>query len=251
VPLIFGELKESLPKANISTAKSAIVVTDDEILNLEIALMVRKINPKSHLGIRTSNQRLSEHISQLLPEAQVLGTYAVAAEVFAAAAFGEKVIDLFRWGERTILVTEYQIEAGDTLNGYILSEVSYGYGVVAILHQKPPNASTLMPSEDIRLTSGERLVVLASVEALQRIEQGTMELGAKRWRIRVEKAFSKDAHFEGANALARISGCSLSQARDLMNHLPGVLPMALYQHQAQRLVRELKKMLIEANFIDL
>jgi voltage-gated potassium channel Kch len=249
IPLLAGNLKESLSKANLATAKSVVIVTDDEILNLEIALTARGMNPECHLVIRTFSQRLSEHLSQLLPDAQVLDTQAVVAEVFAAAAFGEKIVDLFRLGDRTILVVEYKIETGDTLNGLLLSEFAYGYGVVPILHQKPPNASGLMPSDDIRLTIGDRLVVLATIDGLQRIEQGKLDLSAKCWQIRVESALSADAAFEGANAIARISGCSLAQARELMAHLPGILSVSLYKHQAQRLVRELHKMLVIARLI--
>jgi hypothetical protein len=32
----------------------------------------------------------------------------VAAEAFTGAAFGENIIYLFRWAQKTILVTEYE-----------------------------------------------------------------------------------------------------------------------------------------------
>jgi hypothetical protein len=35
----------------------------------------------------------------------------------------------------------------------------------------------------------------------------------------------------------------------LMAHLPGILSVSLYKHQAQRLVRELHKMLVIARLI--
>ncbi|MGH2415860.1 MAG: potassium channel family protein, partial [Microcystaceae cyanobacterium] len=130
MPLIIGNLTEALAKANCSTAKSVVVVTADEILNLEVALMTQTLNPNSHLVIRTSGQRLSEHLTQLLPKAQILGAYAVAAEALAGAAFGENIINLFRFNNQTILVTEYQIETEDTLNGLLLADVAYGYGAV-------------------------------------------------------------------------------------------------------------------------
>ena len=249
MPLIAGKVTDALAKANLPSAKSVVVATGDEIANLEVALMVQAINPNSHLAIRTFGQRLSDHLSQLLPNAQVLNAHAVAAEAFAGAAFGENIISLFRFNNQTILVTEYQIEAGDTLNGLLLAEVAYGYGVVPILHQKPPNVSTLMPSDEIRLAVGERLVVLATIEGLQRIEQGRLSLALKCWRVRVEKVLTQDAAFEGANAIVRISGASLPTARELMNQLPQTLPVPLYKHQAQRLVRELGKILVKARLV--
>jgi Trk K+ transport system NAD-binding subunit len=249
MPLITGNLTEALAKANLATAKSVAVVTDDEILNLEIALMARSLNPTSHLVIRTSGIRLEEHLTELLPTAQVLGVDAVAAEAFAGAAFGENIINLFRLNNQTILVTEYQIESGDTLNGLLLAELAYGYDVVPILHAQTGNPPTFMPSDDIRLARGDRLVVLATIEGLQRIEPGKPNLADRTWQVRVETARTPDAAFEGANAIARIAGCSLKMARDFMNQLPQTLPVFLYKHQAQRLVRELNKLLVKASSI--
>lgn len=161
MPLIEGKLTEALAAANLSTAKSIVALTDDEILNLEVALMVQTANPHLCVVIRTFGTRLCDRLSRLFPQAQGIGTYAVAAEAFAAAAFGENIINLFRLNDRTILVAEYQIEAADTLNGFLLGEVAYGYDVVPILHQKPAEAFALMPSDDVRLASGDRLIILA------------------------------------------------------------------------------------------
>ncbi|MBC6432428.1 hypothetical protein FM036_17365 [Nostoc sp. HG1] len=50
-------------------------------------------------------------------------------------------------------------------------------------------------------------------------------------------------------SIVLITGCSLGTARQWMNNLPGVLPIPLYKHQAQRLVRELTKIQVLANVI--
>jgi hypothetical protein len=71
----------------------------------------------------------------------------------------------------------------------------------------------------------------------------------KGWWVQVEKALTNDAVFEGANAIARISGCNLNVARDLMKNLPGTLRSPLYKHQAQRLVRELSKAQVVARLV--
>ncbi|HEY9649503.1 MAG TPA: NAD-binding protein, partial [Coleofasciculaceae cyanobacterium] len=249
MPLIVGNLKESLAQANLATAKSVVVVTDEEMLNLEVSLMARDANPNSNLVIRTFGQGLSDNLSGLLPNAQILCAYSVAAEAFAGAAFGEKIVDLFRFNKKTILVTEYRVSSGDTLNGLLLSEVAYGYGVVPIVYQKERDISKLMPSEDIRLGVGDRMIVLATSNGLRRIEQGRISITPKHWRVQVEKALTEEAMFEGANIIARISGCSLNTARDLMKSLPGTLQLPLYKHQAQRLVQELARTQVVARLV--
>ncbi len=249
MPLIVGSLPAALAKANLPAAKSVVVVTEDEVTNLEIGLMAHGANPTGNLVIRAVDSSFSSNLARLFPHAQALLPYALAAEAFAAAAFGENVLSLFRLYNQTVLVTEYRIEASDTLKGLILAEVSYGYGVVPILHQARKAPSKLMPSEDVQLHPGDRLVVLATSNGLQCIERG--EMAPRRWQVQIEKAAGQDAIFEGGGIVARVSGCSLSLARNLMHHLPGTLPLPLYKHQAQRLVQELAKVQVLAHQVPL
>lgn len=240
MPLVAGNFADALTKVNLAHAKTTLVVLGDDLENLEIGLMVHAANPASELVLRTQDQLFSDNIAQLFPYAQVLCAPAVAAEVFAAAAFGENVLSLFHLNNQTVLVTEYEIETGDTLHGSLLAEVAYGYGVVPVLHQRTSHqSSNFLPSEDTRLETGDRLVVLATSESLQRIEQ--RQMSPQTWYVDVEKALTRDAIFEGANEISRVSGYALSEARQMMASLPAQLPCPLYKHQALRLIRHLSR----------
>lgn len=248
MPLIVGDISNSLTRVNLSDAKSVIVVTDDDMENLEIGLMAHAASPSSRIVIHTYDQHFSDNVARLFPYAQVLCASALSAEVFAAAAFGENILSLLHLYNQTILVTEYKIEAGDTLNGLLLAEVAYGYDVMPILHQKYTQESArLMPSDDTRLYVGDRLIVLATSNSLQRIERG--EIAPQTWQVQIEQALTRDAIFDGANEIALTSGCSIATARQLMNHLPTMLQRSLYKHQAQHLVRELGKVQVLARLI--
>ncbi len=248
LPLLVGEWTSAIHKANLATAKSVVVATDDEMLNLELGLMAHAANPNCALVIRTFDPRFSVSIDRLLPYAKVLCAYDLAAEAFVASAFGENILSLLRLNEQTVLVTEYHLASDDTLSGKLLSEVAYGYGVVPILHQRSPkDAVRLMPSDDVKLEAGDRLVVLATIDSLQLIERGAML--PRQWQVRLEKAMASDAMFDGSTTIARVTGCSMAQARQVMNQLPTTLPILLYKHQAQRLVRELGKVQIRAHLI--
>jgi Trk K+ transport system NAD-binding subunit len=249
IPLISGDLKESLLMANLPTARSVMVTTENELMNLEIALTSRTICPNSHLVIGTIGKGLTDHLTQLLEKTQVISVYSVAAEAFAGAAFGENILSLFRLDNQTILVTEYEIEDQDTLNGLLISQVAYGYGVVVILHQSPPEVSRLMPSEDLQLRIGDRIVVLATGEGLQRIEKGEPKNELHCWQVRLEEIVSEEAKFEGANTISRITGCQLSSARKFLNNVPQTIPIILYEHQGYRLIKALKKLSIKSRLV--
>jgi Trk K+ transport system NAD-binding subunit len=248
IPLITGAIKDSLTRVNLAKAKSVVVLTDDEVTNLEIGLMARSVNPSCNLVLRTVDQNFAESVARLMPDARVLGAYSLAAEAFVGAAFGENILNLFRLHNRTTMVTEYAIEANDTLNGLLLAEIAYGYGVVPILHQRSnQETARLLPLDDIRLHVGDRLVVLATIAGLRRVEQG--QLLERHWFLQVDKALSQEAAFEGAGAIARVSGCDIGVAHTLMKQLPATLQIPLYKHQALRLVRELSKVQVSAHLI--
>jgi Trk K+ transport system NAD-binding subunit len=245
IPTVVGKLHEALTQVNLSRARSVIAISNDRMENLEVALMAHQVNPEIHLVIHTLDMRFGENVAHVLPRAHVLCASSLAAEAFVGAAFGENIEHLFRFDGRTVLVTEYTIEAGDTLMGLILAEIAYGYGVVPILWQRSPQGEAqLMPSDDSRLHCGDRLVVLATMEGLRAIERG--ELEPRSVGVWVKSALTPDAAFEGAQTIARISGCNIGTARSLMENLPGRLAVLLYYPQALRLVRHLRRIQVEA-----
>lgn len=250
IPLIVGNIKEVLAKANLNKAKSAIVVTDNEMENLEVALMIKSVNPETHLAIRTYGRKLSQYLNELLPKVQAICTYEEVSKAFAGSAFGENIIYLFRIKRRTIIVAEYYIETGDTLAGLLLSDLAYGYGVVSILYQRSGRDRIWMPSEDLRLNNEDRLIVLATTDGLRRIELGQLNFSRKSYRVLIEKVASQEAEFEAANTIDRVTNCGLNLAREVMKNIPQTLSVPLYKQQAKRLVKELSKAMVKARIIE-
>ena len=153
----------------------------------------------------------------------------------------ENILDLFRLYNQTVLVTEYQFTEVDTLNGLMLSEIAYGYGVVPILYQNPPYPVELMPKGYKKIEPGIRLVVLATIDGLKRMELGRIGIYPKNWQVVIETAITGEARFDGANQIAKISNFPLDKARELIDNLPQILPLPLYKLQAQHLIRVLQK----------
>jgi hypothetical protein len=54
---------------------------------------------------------------------------------------------------------------------------------------------------------------------------------------------------EGGSTIARIAGCEVVQARELMEKLPVTLTTPLYKPQAQRLIRELNRKRVLATLL--
>ncbi len=249
MPLLVGNLKEVLPQANLDKAKSIVIVTNDEMSNFEIALMSKKINPKSYLVIRTISEQLEKQLSQILPQSHVLGTYNVAAEAFAGAAFGENILNLFRLNQQTVLVTEYDIEAHDTLQGKSIGDIAYGYRVIPLLHQRPMESAKILPPYYLKVKEGDRIIILATSNGLRRIEAGRSIPKSKR--IEISSSLNPNLATEAPSLISNISGCPLGIATATMQCLPAILPTPLYEHQAERLVLELKRLQVQASIISI
>ncbi len=253
-PLVLGQIVKSLTRVNLATAKSIVVATEDQMLNLEVALIARAANPDISLVIRTFDQYFSEILTEILPQARSLCAYALSAEAFAGAAFGENILSLFCLNNRTILVAEYYIESSDTLTGKLLAQIAYGYGVVPIflktLIPKPDGRTeSILPSDDERLQPGDRLIVLASISGLRRIESA--EIASSRiWQLsamELDSAIAIASQMQilqnAAEKLESISGCRLEQAQKFFKALPNSIELPLYDTQAYRLGQELSKLL--------
>jgi Trk K+ transport system NAD-binding subunit len=243
VAMQVGPVIQALERANVATAQSVVVVLDDQVANLEVSLLVHKLNPACKVVFRTEDQQLARHVATLVPSSTGISDYFIAAEAITGAAFGENILSAFHLDHRSALVTEYTVDPRDTLASRQLAEIACGYGVAPILLQRGETVK-FAPSDDVHLHPGDRLFVLATVDGLRRVEHGDKR--KPDWALHLESLGSADAAFDAATAIARVSGCSLVEARAALTHLPAVLATRLYQPQGARLVRELRRLFVHA-----
>ena len=258
IPVLTGNILQNLKKVNLAHAKSIIALTDDQILNLEVALIAsdKARDAGRNVGsvIRANDQRFSENLVNLLPNATAFCPDELSAQAYAGAAFGERILGLFALHDQIILVVEFHIEEGDTLVGKLLSELAYGYGVVPILYRTESRrldgrpTKVLIPSDIERLKAGDHLVVLSSIDGLRKIERGDIA-PPWRWRLEVKPptnqimsdTAARNLTDNAAHTLHIISGCDLSKARAFMDALPGTIELPLYKHQAYSLWQALRR----------
>ena len=225
----------SLEAANLAGARGLLAATDNDWMNLEVALLSRKANPDCRIVIRTRDTRFSDNVAGLVPGLSVVCIPVIAANAFAAAALGENVIDVFQLGMTTVFVVEYRIEARDTLRGASLAEIAEGYSVVPISHARAGHNPRLCSIGDgsIRAQLGDRLVLLASVTSLQQIEHGSMLPRTAQVTIEELRRFADRLVISAL--LVQQLAYSLEHAQSLLESLPRTLPQRLYPHQAERL----------------
>ncbi len=250
VPLLIGNILEALPAANLATAKSVIAVTNDQMLNLEVALLASEqtLNRDRTFSpvVRTRSQSFSDNLAAMMPQAQTFCPYALSAEAFAGGAFGENILGLFRLSDQTILIAEYAIELGDTLAGQQMAQVSYGYGVVPILREtrdaEGKLCTILLPTDDQCLQAGDRLFALSSINGLRRIERGE-KTSPRLWRLTVDALPKPEVMTDVVQRFANLTNLDHEQSRKFIEGIPTAIDIELYDYQAARLIQTMKESL--------
>ena len=171
IPLILSDARRSddLVKAGVERADAIILATHDELTNLDIALDARELNPKIKVVLRLFDPDLARRVEKGFGIQTTISTSGVAAPLFAAAAMRVPSHYSFYVGDTLLNLSDLVIAANARFIGWRVEELeqTVTLTIVSITHGDEldvhPNAHRL-------LCAGDKLLVLASVEALARLQ---------------------------------------------------------------------------------
>lgn len=97
IRVVMGDARvdQNLHEAGLASAKLLIAATDQDLANIEVALDARRLRPDMPVVIRLFDQGLASQLEGTLDLQRALGTSALAAPSFAAAALGEALLGTF------------------------------------------------------------------------------------------------------------------------------------------------------------
>jgi hypothetical protein len=146
-----------------------VVATSNELANLEIALLVRELNPKQRIIVRLSDPYLARTLRDGANVKLALSIPDLAAPAFLAAFFGDRVQSVFVVEGRMLAVVELAVQTDDTLLiGQAIQTVAVDYRMLPVgLNGTPWDRSGKTLQH--RLTSGDRLTVIAELHDLERM----------------------------------------------------------------------------------
>jgi Trk K+ transport system NAD-binding subunit len=171
VAIIIGDatVQEVLRQAHAATAHAVIAATNNELANLEIALLVRELNPQQRVVVRLNDPRLSETLRVAANVRLALALPALAAPAFVAALFGDRVQTVFLVKGQLLAVLDLVVPAGDSfLGSQTLRSLAIDYGLMPVSLREADPAKRPNPM-DHQLAPGDRLTVIASLNDLNRL----------------------------------------------------------------------------------
>jgi Trk K+ transport system NAD-binding subunit len=162
-------VREVLRQAHAANALAVVAATSNDLVNLEVALLARELNPRQRIVVRMSDPGLAETLREAANVRFALSIPALAAPAFVAAVFGDRVPSVFLIEGRLLAVVDVLIQAGDAaLLGKEVraAAVEYGLAPVAVLDAAGQGREPML---DVRLDVGDRLVGITMLGDLERL----------------------------------------------------------------------------------
>lgn len=119
IPFVVGDASrsETLRAASVRTCKAIVIVSTNDVVNLETALQARAAQPGLKVVLRLFESDLAERIQRAFSIGITRSVSSIAAPAFAAALMEREVIATIPVGRRVLLVAEVPIGAGSALAG--------------------------------------------------------------------------------------------------------------------------------------
>ena len=169
IPVIQADARTpgSLESANIKDARTIILASQNDAMNLQIALKARSLNPKIQVVIRIFDEDFAHALQDQFGFIALSATE-MAAPVFAAAAAGADVtnpisIEGQLLGLARVTIRPKSVFANKTV-GYV--EDNYHLNIVLLRHD---HESEMHPTDSCPLHAGDTLAVLGGPEQLNRL----------------------------------------------------------------------------------
>jgi Trk K+ transport system NAD-binding subunit len=171
VAVITGDatVREVLRQAHTASARAVVAVTNNDLVNLEVALLVREASAKQRVVVRMSDPNLAETLREATNVRFAMSIPTLAAPAFVAALFGDRVLSVFLMGGRLLAAVDVQVQPGDALLvGHSVRDVAAEYRIlpVALISHDGQLRERWL---DAQLSVGDRLVSIAPLTDLERL----------------------------------------------------------------------------------
>jgi len=171
IPVLIADARqpETLIKAGIERADAVIPCTDDELTNPDIALDARELNPNVKVVMRMFDADLAGRIEKGFGIHTAYSVSALAAPTIAAASMRVNVRSSFYVGDTLLNISEITIKPGAEIANWTVQQLEERLEISVISYMEG-GQTRLHPDGAQPLLAGSRLLALARLDSLQRLE---------------------------------------------------------------------------------
>lgn len=171
IPVIQEDARRraTLEAANVKSAHTIILASQNDAMNLQIALKARTLNPKIQVVVRIFDQDFAQALREQFGFTALSATE-MAAPVFAAAAAGADVTNPISIEGQPFSLARFTISPTSKLANKTVGFVEDNYKLNVILLRRNQH-SEIHPKDSVPLSAGDTLAVLGGPEQLRKLMQ--------------------------------------------------------------------------------
>ncbi|GGQ42807.1 potassium channel family protein [Couchioplanes azureus] len=164
VPLVVGDagLEETLRAASVATSKALVVVSTDDVTNLQAALNAREVRPDLRVVLRLFDDDFARRVQTAFSIDISRSVSRLAAPAFAAAMLERDVLATIPVDRHALLVATVRVLAGSPLDGAPLGQADRELSV-RVIGLAPADSERVdwVPDPRRVLATGDRIFVVA------------------------------------------------------------------------------------------
>jgi Trk K+ transport system NAD-binding subunit len=172
VPLIVGDASQidTLRAASVQTCRAMIVVSTDDVINLEAAIQARVLNDDLRVVLRLFDGDFADRVQRAFGITSSRSVSYLAAPAFAAALLEREVIGTIPVDRFVLLLAEAAVAAASPLDGATVGHASEAgeVRVLALVTEEGRNTIWAPPAAYV-LQENDLLVVVATKGGLGRL----------------------------------------------------------------------------------
>lgn len=153
----YGDSEDTLSAASVTTALAVLCVTDDDVRNTRLALLVRDRSPEVRIVVRIANSAVSRALHEVAQPGAVLDVAALASPSFVETVLDRTTHELTLDGE------EFIIDTIDSRREGTMRSLGGEFVPIAV-RQGKTDETVYLPGYDHPVSSGDSITVIGTRE---------------------------------------------------------------------------------------
>lgn len=173
--------EETLLRAGLAQADSLLVLSEDDLENLNMAVAANVVAPEVPVVLRAFDPELADQLEGLHVR-RAFSVSELAAPAFVAAALADDVLETLRLGPEVVTLLSLMVSPGSPLQGQTTADVKHQFGCVVVARADPGSDWRPAGLGEILGGAGERILVGGPL--LPALRMAKLNAGVKRERQR-------------------------------------------------------------------
>ena len=165
-----GKREAALRAANIEKARSILLCTQNDSLNLQVALKARSLNPDIHVVIRIFDDDFADALQEQFQFTAISST-GRAAPVFAAAAAGVDMTRPITVEGEELSLASMTVKHNSAIAGQSIENIEQTYHVSVVLLRRSGELPDYHPVASRKIAANDTLAVLGNAPHISALAQ--------------------------------------------------------------------------------